>query len=122
MEKLKIYTYLCIEAELLGEFCSKFLKLKDDLQKNGRHDLKNERKSVPSTVPKPLTYALIHLSAFWSVVGYLPGENWILLNFSSLSMVAILVCETYRQVGSSNFPIDIPIVIQKNYLHGKERS
>jgi len=60
---------------LLGEFCSKFLKLKDDLQKNGRHDLKNERKSVPSTVPKPLTYALIHLSAFWSVVGYLPGEN-----------------------------------------------
>ena len=41
-QKKLLDTYLCIEAELLGEFCSKFLKLKDDLQKNGRHDLKNE--------------------------------------------------------------------------------
>ena len=60
---------------LLGAFCSNLFKLKDDLQKTSCHDLKNERKSVPSTVPKPLTNALIHLSAFWSVVGYLPGEN-----------------------------------------------
>ena len=86
---------------MLGEFCSKFIKLKDDLQRNNRHDLKNERNSVPSTVPEPLAYALIHLNDFWSMTGYLPGENQILLDFSSLSMVAILVCESHRQVGSS---------------------
>ena len=29
--------------------------------------LKNEQKMVPPSVPEPLTYANIHLSAFWSV-------------------------------------------------------
>ena len=48
-----------------------------------------------------MAYAHIYLSAFWSVVGHLPGENLILLDFSSLSMVAILVCDSHRQAGSS---------------------
>ena len=38
------------------------------------------------------------------MVDYLLGENLILLDFSSLSMVAILVCESHRQAGSSNPP------------------
>ena len=86
---------------LLGAFCSNLFKLKDDLKKTSCHDLKNERKSVPSNVPDPLAYALTHSSAFWSVEAYFYGENLILPYFSSLSMVAILVCESHRQVGSS---------------------
>ena len=76
---------------LLGAFCSKLFKLKDDLEKTSCHDLKNERKSVPSNVPDPLAYALTHSSAFWSVEAYFYGENLILPYFSSLSMVAISV-------------------------------
>ena len=86
---------------LLGAFCSKLFKLKDDLKKTSCHDLKNERKSVPSNVPEPLAYALIHLSEFWSGEAHFLSENLILPYFSSLSMVAILVCESHRQVGSS---------------------
>ena len=37
----------------------------------------------------------------WSLVSYLHSQNQILLYFSSLSIVAILVCESHRQVGSS---------------------
>ena len=94
---------------LLGAFCSNLFKLKDDLQKTSCHDLKNERKSVPSNVPDPLAYALTHSSAFWSVEAYFYGENLILPYFSSLSMVAILVCESHRQVGSSTPAPMIPI-------------
>ena len=100
---LQIDTYLCIRAVLLCTFFGKFFKLKHDLQRNSRHDLKNQRKSVPSTVPESLAYALIHLSASWSLAGYLHSQNSTFLYFSSLSMVAILVCESHRQVGSSIF-------------------
>ena len=50
----------------LGAYSSNLFNLKDDLKKTSCHYLKNERKSVPSNVPKPLAYALIHLSAFMS--------------------------------------------------------
>ena len=60
---------------LLSTFCSNLFKLKDDLQKTSCHELKNELKSVPPNVPEPLAYALIHLNDFWSMTGYLPGEN-----------------------------------------------
>ena len=86
---------------LLTLFCIKFTKLKHDLQINRRHDLKNEQNSVPSTVPEPLAHALIHFSAFGLVVDYHLGENLILQDFSSPSMVAILVCDSHRQAGSS---------------------
>ena len=76
---------------LLGAFCSNLFKLKDDLQKTSCHDLKNERKSVPSNVPEPLAYAFIHLIAFWSVEVHFHSENLILPYFSSLSMVAVSV-------------------------------
>ena len=98
---LQIDTYLCIRAVLLCTFFGKFFKLKHDLQRNSRHDLKNEWNSVSSTVPESLAYALIHLSASWSLADYLHSQNSIFFNFSSLSMVAILVCESHRQVGSS---------------------
>ena len=101
---LQIDLYLCIQAVLLCTFFVKFFKLKHDLQRNSRHDLKNQRKSVPSTVPESLAYALIHLSASWSLAGYIHSQNSIFLYFSSLSMVAILVCESHRQVGSSTPP------------------
>ena len=76
---------------LLGAFYSNLFKLKDDLQKTSCHDLKNERKSVLSNDPQPLAYALIHLSAFWSVEVHFHCGNLILPYFSSLSIVAISV-------------------------------
>ena len=98
---LQIDTYLCIQAVLLCTFFVKFFKLKHDLQRNSRHDLKNEWNSVLSTVPESLAFALIHLSASRSPAGYLHSQNSIFFYFSSLSMVAILVCESHRQVRSS---------------------
>ena len=76
----------------------KFIKLKADLQRNRRHDLKNERKSVPSTVPEPLAYALTHFNAFWSVEAHFYSANLVLPYFSSLSMVA--VSEPFPEVHS----------------------
>ena len=72
-------------------FFVKLIKLKDDLQKISRYDLKNQRKSVPSTVSESLAYALIHLGAFGSAEARLHSKNLILPYFSSLSMVAISV-------------------------------
>ena len=88
---LQIDTYLCIRAVLLCTFFVKFFKLKDNLQKTSCHDLKNQRKSVPSTVPESLAYALIHLGAFGSAEARFHSKNLILPYFSSLSMVAISV-------------------------------
>ena len=56
---------------MLGTFSGKSIKLKADDQKTGHHNLKNERKLILSSAPESLTYALIHLSAFWNVVYYL---------------------------------------------------
>ena len=73
--------------------------------------MKNEWISVPSNVPELLAYALIHLSAFWSVEVHFHSENLILPYFSSFSMVASLVCESHRQVGSSSNTLAIPLSI-----------
>ena len=88
---LQFDTYLCIQAVLLCTFFVKLIKLKDDLQKISRYDLKNQRKSVPSTVSESLAYALIHLGAFGSAEARFHSKNLILPYFSSLSMVAISV-------------------------------
>ena len=75
---LQIDTYLCIQAVLLCTFFVKFFKLKDNLQKTSCHDLKNQRKSVPSTVSESLAYALIHLGAFGFAEARFHSKNLIL--------------------------------------------
>ena len=100
---LQIDTYLCIQAVLLCTFFVKLIKLKDDLQKISRYDLKNQRKSVPSTVSESLAYALIHLSAFWSVEARYHSRNLNLPYFSSLSMVAISVPFPEKGLRAVNF-------------------
>ena len=44
---------------------------------------------------------LFRKSVFWSVVVFLKNGHFILLYFSSLSMVAILGCESHSQAGSA---------------------
>ena len=76
-------------------------QIENDLYKIGRPDLENEWKLILWNVFEPLAYALTHLSAFGPVVVHLPGENLILPYFSSLSIVAILGCESHSQAGSA---------------------
>ena len=94
---LQIDTYLCIRAVLLCTFFVIFFKLKDNLQKTSCHDLKNQQKSVPSTVPESLAYTLIHLGAFRSAEARFHSKNLIRPYFSSLSMVAISVRSTSNE-------------------------
>ena len=78
--------------------------LKDDLWKSGCCDLDSERKKVVASSNDSLACALIDLGAFGSMGVHLPSEKPILPYFSSLSMVAILVCDSHRQAGSSSEP------------------
>ena len=75
--------------------------LKDDLWKSGCCELDSERKKVVTSSNDSLACALIDLGAFGSMGVHLPSEKPILPYFSSLSMVAILVCESHRQAGLS---------------------
>ena len=60
-------------------------------------------KKVLASSNDSLACALVDLGAFWSVVAHLPGKKSILPYLSSLSMVAVLVCDSHRQAGSSTF-------------------
>ena len=88
---------VAISAKFTPFWCN----LKDDLWKSGCCNLDSERKKVLAGSNDSLACALIDLGAFWSVVAHLPSEKSILPYFSSLSMVAILVCDSHRQAGSS---------------------
>ena len=71
-------------------------------------------KKVVTSSSDSLACALIDLGAFGSTGVHLPREKPILPYFSSLSMVAILVCDSHRQAGSMNSPLlDVPIFISK---------
>ena len=97
-----------------ARFTPFWCNLKDDLWKSGCCNLDSEQKKVLASSNDSLACALINLGAFWSVVAHLPSEKSILPYFSSLSMVAILVCDSHRQAGSMNSPLlDVPIFISK---------
>ena len=75
--------------------------MEDDLWKSDTCGLDSERKKVLTSSPGPLACAFMDLGVFGSVGTHLPSEKLILPYFSSLSMVAILVCDSHRQAGSS---------------------
>ena len=81
--------------------------MQDHVQKSDSHSQDSERKKVLASPNDSLACAFIDLGAFWSVVAHLPSEKSILPYFSSLSMVAILVCESHRQAGSSSINANI---------------
>ena len=74
---------------------------KDDLWKSGCCDLDSEQKNVLASSNDSLACALIDLGAYWTLVTHLPSEKSILPYFSSLSMVAILDCDSHSQAGSA---------------------
>ena len=77
-------------------------KSQDDLQKSDSCHQVSERKKVVTSSNDSLACALIDLGAFGSMGVHHPSEKPILPYFSSLSMVAILVCDSHRQAGSSS--------------------
>ena len=88
-------------------------------------------KIVPSNVPGPLAYTLIHLSLFWSMVVYLPKGNLIFLCiFFSPSIVAVSVPftevqnrkrlrEVYKIPNKSRFCGRLPFCMHMSLLLGK---
>ena len=76
-------------------------KLEDDLWKSDSCGLDSERKKVLASSHGALACALMDLGVFGSVETHFPSEKLILPYFSSPSMVAILVCDSHRQAGSS---------------------
>ena len=77
-------------------------KLEDDLWKSDSCGLDSERKKVLASSHGALACTVMDLGVFGSVGTHFPSEKLILSYFSSLSMVAILVCDSHRQAGSSN--------------------
>ena len=75
--------------------------MEDDLWKSDSCGPDSERKKVGTSCPGPLACAFMDLAVFGSMETHLPSEKLILPYFSSLSMVAILVCDSHRQAGSS---------------------
>ena len=84
--------------------------MQDDLQKSDSCHQVSERKKVVTSSNDSLACALIDLGAFGSMGVHLPSEKPILPYFSSLSMVAILVCDSHRQAGSSTCPLNPALV------------
>ena len=84
-------------------------QMQDGLQKSDSCHQVSERKKVVTSSNDSLACALIDLGAFGSMGVHLPSEKPILPYFSSLSMVAILVCDSHRQAGSSKMtPWHVP--------------
>ena len=84
-----------------NQFSTFLGKLEDDLWKSDSWGLDSERKKVLASSPGALACTLMDLGVFGSVGTHFPSEKLILPYFSSLSMVAILVCDSHRQAGSS---------------------
>ena len=87
-----------------NQFSTFLGKLEDDLWKSDSWGLDSERKKVLASSPGALACTLMDLGVFGSVGTHFPSEKLILPYFSSLSMVAILVCDSHRQAGSSRTP------------------
>ena len=85
-----------------NQFSTFLGKLEDDLWKSDSWGLDSERKKVLASSPGALACTLMDLGVFGSVGTHFPSEKLILPYFSSLSMVAILVCDSHRQAGSSS--------------------
>ena len=84
-----------------NQFSTFLGKLEDDLWKSDSWGLDSERKKVLASSPGALACTLMDLGVFGSVGTHFPSEKLILPYFSSPSMVAILVCDSHRQAGSS---------------------
>ena len=75
--------------------------MEDDLWKSDTCGLDSERKKVLTSSPWPLACAFMDLGVFGSVETHIPSEKLILPYFSTPRGVAILVCDSHRQAGSS---------------------
>ena len=71
------------------------------LQKTGFYALNSEWKKVPAGSHSSLAHAFLLLAAFWYHLVHFQGKKSILPYFSSLSMVAILDCDSHSQAGST---------------------
>ena len=97
------HKYEITTGEIHENLFSTFLQqMEDDLWKSDSCGLDSERKKVLASSHGALACTFMDLGVFGSVGTHFPSENLILSYFSSLSMVAILVCESHRQVGSSS--------------------
>ena len=76
------------------------------LQKTGFYALNSEWKKVPAGSHSSLAHAFLLLAAFWCHLVHFLGEKSILPYFSSLSMVAILDCDSHSQAGSTRMWVD----------------
>ena len=74
------------------------------LQKTGFYALNSEWKKVSAGSHSSLAHAFLLLTAFWCHLVHFLGEKSILPYFSSLSMVAILDCDSHSQAGSTTLP------------------
>ena len=85
-----------------NQFSTFLQQMEDDLWKSDSCGLDSERKKVLASSHGALACTFMDLGVFGSVGTHFPSEKLILPYFSSLSMVAILVCDSHRQAGSSN--------------------
>ena len=86
-----------------NQFSTFLQQMEDDLWKSDSCGLDSERKKVLASSHGALACTFMDLGVFGSVGTHFPSEKLILPYFSSLSMVAILVCDSHRQAGSSTF-------------------
>ena len=84
-----------------NQFSTFLGKLEDDLWKSDSWGLDSERKKVLASSHGALACALMDLGVFGSVEIHFPREKLILPYFSAPRGVAILVCDSHRQAGSS---------------------
>ena len=87
-----------------NQFSTFLQQMEDDLWKSDSCGLDSERKKVLASSHGALACTLMDLGVFGSVRTHFPSEKSILPYFSSLSIVAILVCDSHRQAGSSRVP------------------
>ena len=93
--------YEITAGEIHENLFSTFLQqMEDDLWKSDSCGLDSERKKVLASSHGALACTFMDLGVFGSVGTHFPSEKAILSYFSSLSMVAILVCDSHRQAGS----------------------
>ena len=84
-----------------NQFSTFLQQMEDDLWKSDSCGLDSERKKVLASSHGALACTLMDLGVFGSVGTHFPSEKSILPYFSSPRGVAILVCDSHRQAGSS---------------------